>query len=287
MLGDRDRAILRFIWRWKVVSSAALARKFQPNGNAFTLYRRLLTLRNSGYIESLWIGEARGAVWGLGAKGFKDIRPYLLYYESNGFKSENYRHDHLVSAFHLGEWLVNQPEYTQTFTEQQLRRLPSEVWDDWVPKSTTHRPDGYSLYFEDDKAVVVAFEAELSFKEPARYERVVAFYDSEPTIKMVFWLVESKAIFNSIRRAFEKCQVRDWPKHQFVLLNDFRKLGWMAQFFEGKFRGRTVSEFLLHSPHTKPTQSMNYCDVIHLLDTRKRPIKTTASNKQSSTLQPY
>lgn len=272
----RDYKLLRFIWKWKIVSTSALARKFFPDIQAFSAYCRLLLLESNGYIGSHVVKERFHEGWILKEKGFKYIRPYLGDLESQGFKSANYPHDFLATALHLGNWLTHQPDNTQTYSEQQLRCYPSDLWPNWIPRSTLHRPDGYSVYHSIKERVIVAFEAEVSLKAKKRYESVVTFYDNQPDINYVFWLVDSKNTLNALKRNFEKFQMRDWNKHQFLLLSDFMQNGWQGQIAEGKFKGRSLSEFLNNKGITITSQSHNSCDALTLLDSRRRPINLKA-----------
>lgn len=268
---ERDYKILRFLWKWKIVSTCALAQKFFPSVQSFSAYRRLLLLEADGYIGSHVVKGRFHEGWILKDKGFKYILPHLGDLESKGFKSANYPHDFLATAFHLGDWLVEQPENTQTYTEQQLRCYPLDLWPAWVPHSTLHRPDGYSAYQSNEKRVVVAFESEISLKAKYRYESVVTFYNTQTDIDYVFWLVDSQMTLNALKRNFEKFQMRECSRHQFILLSAFMKNGWRAQFTEGKFQGRNLSEFLNHKPITISSQAHHSCGSLALLDSRRRP----------------
>ena len=269
---ERDYKLLRFLWKWKVVSTSALAQKFFPGVQAFSAYRRLLHLESDGYIGSYVVRGRFNEAWILREKGFKYILPHLGDLQSQGYKSANYPHDFLATALHLGDWLTQQPENTQTYSEQQLRCYPVDLWPSWVPRSTLHRPDGYSAYQTKEKRVVIAFEAEISPKAKKRYESVVTFYDNQPSIDYVVWLVDSKNTLNSVRHGFEKFNVRDWSKHHFILQADFIKKGWMAPFIEGKFVGHSLQDFLKHKTATITSQSHLSCGTLALLDSRRRPI---------------
>ena len=269
---DRDVSILKCLWKWKLISTMALAIKFFPEALVQTAYRRLLRLARSGYISFVQVNPTSGEGWTLTPKGYKVIRHLLGELKVDGYKSEYPHHDRLVSALHLGDWLTRQPEYTQTFSEQQLRRIPVDLWDDWLPKSDTHRPDGYSLLFYGEKETVVAFEIELWLKSKSRYEPLVAFYDIHSVIDTVVWLVDSKVTLNSIKRTFEGFQIRDMQKHCFILLADFHKLGWRAPFVSGKLLGKNLSDLLLHLPHTRATLGPLHGGTLALLDNSKKPI---------------
>lgn len=269
---DRDYKLLRFLWKWKIVSTQGLAKKFYPEADPYTAYRRLLYLESDGYIGHHPVGRRFNDAWIIKEKGFNYILPYLGDLKSKGYKSTNYPHDFLATAFHLGEWLIHQPNNSQTYSEQQLRCYHEDLWPSWVPTSSLHRPDGYSAYQSADKQIIIAFEAELSLKAKKRYESIVAFYDGQPAINYAFWLVDSKLTLNAIRRTFQKFQVREWSKHHFVLLSDFKQRGWMASFVEGNLIGRSPANLLMHKTSTILTQNPLDCVTLSLLDSRRRPI---------------
>lgn len=269
---ERDYLLLRFLWKWKVVSSMALARKFFPDINPLSAYRRLQYLEADKYIKPV-IFEGRGReAWTLGDRGFNFIFPKLGELKQKGYKSENVHHDFLTTAFHLGEWLSSQPDNSQAYSEQQLRRVPMDAWPSWVPKSTTHRPDGYSAFIINGKRTTITFEVELSVKERSRYESPVAFYDSEESIQFVFWLIDSKVTLNALNKSFEKFQMRSLDKHHFILLSDFEAKGWMAPFVQGKFSGLTPWEVIHRKGIAQPSQWHRGHDVLALLDLKRRPI---------------
>jgi hypothetical protein len=274
---DRDYAILKFLWKWKCLSTRAISKRFFPKANPFTTYVRLTQLQGAGYIEPVEVEGKSYAVWTLTKKGFQKIRPKMVELALDGYKSENYHHDYLATAFHLGEWLIAQPSGTQTFSEQQLRRIPEDLWPEWIPRSSTHRPDGYSLVSRDGINVTCAFEAELSPKAKSRYEKTVAFYDSQKNIHLVLWLIKSEGLYRTMKDAFEKYYVRDWQKHHFVLLSDFQKKGWMAPVIAGQYRGETISRILGYITPTKPLLYPYESCVLEMLDSQKRPAPSTAS----------
>lgn len=280
---DRDYKMLRFIWKWKAVSTNALALRFYPTQLPFTAYRRLLYLAQDGYISKFTLIGKNSAAWILSLKGFKYIQPYLGELLSEGYKSANYPHDFLSSAFQLGEWLTQQPDNTQTFSEQQLRCFNSELYPAWIPVSKLHRPDGYSTFHTNGQRVIVAFETEISLKAVQRYESVITFYDGEPSINIVLWLVDNRNTMNAIERAFRKYNVRDWLKHHFVLVSDFQKKGWMAPIIQGRFSGQNILNILKHRTYSTPAQNILHSVTLAMLNSKKRPIITKLSNKISVT----
>lgn len=269
---DRDYKMLRFIWKWKVVSTHALAIKFYSRSRPYTCYRRLLHLAHDNYIESVSLKEKNAAVWSLKQKGYKFIRPHLGELSSEGFKSANSFHDYLASSLHLGEWLLHQPDNSQTVSEQQLKCIEPELLPKWVPTSKLHIPDGYSTYHLKAERVIVAFEAELSVKTSSRYESVVSFYDNEESITLVLWLVDNISSLNAIEKCFKKYNIKDISKHQFIITSDFLKNGWMAEVIKGKYAAHKVINLFQHRAYTIPTQKLHGRVTQLLLDLRKRPI---------------
>lgn len=273
---DRDYKMLRFIWKWKAVSTSALATKFYPKTHPYTCYRRLLHLAHDNYIESVSLKEKNTAVWILKQKGFKHIRPYLDDLFSEGFRSANYFHDYLASCLHLGEWLLHQPDNSQTVSEQQLRSIEPELLPKWVPTSNLHIPDGYSTYHLTSQRVIVAFEVELSVKTSSRYESVVSFYDNEESITLVLWLVDGVSSLDAIERCLKKYNIKHISKHQFIMLSDFLKNGWMAEVIKGKYAGRKIINLFQHRAYTIPTHKLHGRVTQCLLDLQKRPILSKA-----------
>lgn len=277
-LVDRDDDIFHFLWKWKCASTSTLARKFFKNGSRDAAYKRLVLLHRDKYIDIEVIEKNKYAlVWTLREKGYLHIEQRIKNLAVSGFASESLFHDHLVSAFHLGEWLKYPPEFTRVFTEQQLRRVAPDNWPDWLPHSQEHRPDGYSMYFVGTKQVVVAFEVELNVKAHARYDTVVEFYDNKKNISFVFWLVESKSDLASIKKAFQSFGVRDWSKHHFIYLDDFRKNGWDAKFVEGKHHRTTPAKFLNPNGVSRLSLESPVRETGHLLNLEKKPMNLSPS----------
>lgn len=268
---ERDYKLLRFLWKWKAVSTMGLAKKFFPNINPHSAYRRLQFLETDGYIKTHPVKELRNGVWTLSEKGFKHIREKLGDLESQGYKSQSHEHDAISTAFHLGEWLTQQPHNTQTYSEQQLRCYHQDLWPEWVPRTDIHRPDGYSVYIQNNQKVIIAFETELWMKAQHRYESVVTFYDSQPSIVIVCWLIDTKGMLTSLKAAFEKFQMQDYSKHHFVLLRDFLQMGWEAPFIEGRFKGKSLSDFLNRNPIENTSKPRRALDALLLLDFYRRP----------------
>lgn len=271
MLTERDLRLLEFLWRWKVVSTAALTAKFFQNRSPETAYTRLWHLRRSGHIAFVATGEAEAFVWSLAQKGFHAIRHRLPELDEEGFKSENVGHDSLVSAIHLGEWLISPPPGSETFSEQEIRRLHMDCFPGWCPKTKRHRPDGYWRTLRDDKWLSFALEVEIHQKKSSYYSWLARFYDERQEIDRVVWVVRPRRLADSVLRELRKVVGERVAIHNFLALEDVQKVGWKAPILTGPEQGKTLA-FLLN---TRPQTSPNPDWTRFLLDTRKSPHKST------------
>ncbi len=124
ILTGRDRSLLYFLWRWKLLSTAALTEAFFGDRSPITAYVRLWHLKAANYIQ--FVSDAGGTafLWTIAPKGFHAIQDRLPDLAEAGFKSENVKHDSLVTALHLGEWLTGVPDAVEVFTEQEASPLP-------------------------------------------------------------------------------------------------------------------------------------------------------------------
>lgn len=269
---DRDLEVLKFLWKWKAASTAALTKAFFPGIRPFTAYERLLQLEKKQYIQHVSFRHRGGGAWTLDGQGYRFLTPYLLDMKARGYKTENVLHDYFATAFHLGEWMTHQPRSGILCTEQELRRLEPDLLPSWVPKSEAHRPDGYSIVGMGDGTRLFAFECELSVKAKARYERTISFYDEEETIGAVIWLAGSPAI----QRLIEGC-IRDHGAlrpslHHFLQLGDFKRQGWTVPLMGGRHHGKNLSNLLLDKTGTGTGREPDGSDVMALLQNQKRPI---------------
>lgn len=267
---ERDSRIMSALWRWKLLSTSALTRRYFPNGNRHTAYERLHKLAKFNYLKAIYIDKRKQQCWALGAAGFKFKRESIGEHIAKSFRSEHPYHDHIATALHLGEWLVDPPLDTQTYTEQELRSVPIELWDRWVPSSTLHRPDGYSIFLKADEPIIVSFEAELSLKAKQDYGKIVVFYDTQEKINIVVWLVRNSGNIKSLKKHFNELDIVYLAKHQFLLLKDFETSGWNAKFIDGSLSGRSLTD-IMPVGHVRPPLATYRDLTLLLLDLSKRP----------------
>lgn len=280
---ERDSKVLEFLWRWKVVSSQALARKFFPTVQPQSAHLRLRQLEEVGYLVSHSVSK-REYAWGIGKKGYEYIKDWFNVEVHDGYKTSYPHHDFLATAFHLGEWLTKMPDGAEVYSELELRCVVDELYPDWIPQSTMHRPDGYSKMMLNDRQMISAFEVELTLKSKRRYEALVYFYDNQPTINHVYWLVGSRGMAKSIERIFARYNSREFSKHSFILLEHFLKSGWDAPAFHGSRVGKSLNEILRPYGIPKSSPWHHLSDISSFLDTKVCPTKPTPCDSAQDAL---
>lgn len=267
----REVPLLHFLWKWKVSTTAALTKKFFPNCKGKTAYNRLLALRHAGLIRVSSDGQGQKFICSLGRKGFEAIKEGLPLMKEEGFKSEHMGHDVLVSAFHLGEWLLEKPESTTLFSEQQLRRMYSDMYPAWIPRSDVHRPDGYTQTLLGDRLTTIAFEVELSNKRDPDYLKIAEFYENYPKIEKILWLVPRLSTAQTIQEKMDHVFHGVPSPHQFILLEEFTNLGWHSEIGLGVDQGKSILSVLSGKAQEKHRKSSGSILSQSLLDTRKSP----------------
>jgi len=229
-------------------------------------YNRLQDLTRFSFLEAKRDGIGQGTVWALTRSGYAAIRHRIPHLRSDGWQSENPLHDLLVSVVQLGDWLKEIPAHVDYFTEQELRHFDFELYPEWVPKTELHRPDGYWRIRDGNGFLTVALEVELHQKSRTEYAQVARFYDFQPSIDRVLWVVRGDAMAKMIQRTALDSITNPSP-HNFVQLSDFCRSGWQASITFGPEANHTIQYLLRESPGTRP----GVLPASSQLDTRKYP----------------
>lgn len=287
----RDFEVLKFLWRWKVSTTACLATAFFPEATAKTAYNRLWTLSRSGLIESKVDQTGKHHLWMVSTEGARRVQSVLPTLRDAGFKSEYPKHDLICSALHNGEWLLKRPEGIEYYSEQQLRRIHSDVYPSWVPRAGSHRPDGYWKIplAEKEKAYrVLAMEVELHHKSSRDYEYAIDFYHHYSRIDGVLWLVKREAQMEKLLELTRKRDPKDAGRHKFVFWREFENRGWHSPIHEIQTlnqKVRTVFDWLTDLAPEVCRNSATICPgkslVPLILNTRKCPVFPLKNETQS------
>jgi hypothetical protein len=280
ILTERDISLLHFLWRWKLLSTAALTEAFFHDRSPITAYVRLWHLREGNYIQIVSESGGKAHYWSLAQKGFAAIQSLLPELAEAGFKSEYLRHDHLVTALHLGNWLLYRPKSADIFTEQELRRYHLDHYPEWLPRTTEHRPDGYWRIHRNGKWITIGLEVEVSLKRDRFYRQVAHFYDRHPDVYRVLWLTPTRGSASAIQKLLQSEVGPHSTIHDFITLKDFEDMGWHSPIMLGAEEGKPLC-FLLDP--SLQTQSIPVWTRF-LIDTRKCPHRSkTYQNLKSTT----
>ena len=259
VLSDTDLEVLKFLWKWRISTTAALSAKFYPHKNARRGYERLRVLEDAKLTQSHADSKAKKFIWMLTKKGFLTVKPHLPLLRDEGFKSATPGHDLLSAAMMLGDWLLTPQKDVRLIAEQQLLHYEEPLVKVEQPYGTSHRTDGYWYY--PAKKVLIALEVQVTHQRQEFYDHLKGFYSQQRNdhIRQVLWLVAVSSMRETIKKNLASKDV-DLTRHHFVGFPAFFKDGWGAELQDGKFAGSSVRD-LLHgyldqAPTPKQTQGL-------------------------------
>jgi len=273
-LSHEDLMCLQALWKWKLLSTAALNLAAYKNRSAEGTYRRLMKLAKMKVIRATAANTGDSYIWLLESLGFELVLKMLPELSEIGYKSENKEHDFWVTAIHLGEWLRQVPPNCDLFSEQQLRRVSFDQYPEWVPRTNEHRCDGWwkiNLGQPSSKSLI-ALEVELSRKSPIEYKSAGEFYSVSVLPLQVIWIVRNESDIEYIHRHLISGSKSGCEEQSFIPLSYYSKFQWQSKIVRGKNQGLTLAEIL----NTSHTQSLPHGVSSALLDTRKKPIKSVS-----------
>ncbi len=263
---ERDVAILIFIWRWRVATTSVLWKKFFPDLKLHTAYRRLNQLENAGYIVTEVDICGKQFAWMLARKGYECILGRLLPLRNPGYVSEAVGHDLLVGAFQYSPYLLSK-DPPIIVTQQELRRIDTDEYPNWIYSSDLHIPDGYTAFINGKGLDILAIEIESHRSRKVDYELATEFYRSNYGVKDVLWLAGTKGIVQKINKQIKR-HSGDLGKHSILTLKNFSKNGGNAKFEYGKQEGKSVQQLMSNGGSNGP----DMFDASLFLNTRKYPI---------------
>ncbi len=268
-LSHDDIRCLKFLWKWKLCTTALLKGAVYTQKSNYRTYRRLLDLSKAKLVRTIISNDGNSYLWLLTENGFEFIKDYLPTLKTDGYKSENRDHDFWVTAIHIGEWLDCYPKNCDTFSEQQLRHIDFPNYPDWVPKTSTHRPDGWwnIALGRPQNQSLIALEVELSRKTPHSYKTLGHYYSKTVTPYQVIWIVTNTKEKTFILKYLKEGSASQASEQSFITIDQYIEKQWLSQIEDGKNMGKTIIEILGQSPETSPKQFSGSFP----LDTRKCP----------------
>lgn len=206
-------------------------------------------------------------VWELTKKGLEEIKNEIPELTCKVAKSENHVHDLICNSIHLGP-TVNMPNKgISCVTEQMLRSVDESILPEIIPSSKEHRPDGFWLLPYGKNIKLMALEVELNQKSKKRYEDLTYYYGDFASDTRCIWIVRSKITASTILSSLYKTRP-EYYIHNFILLKDILKLGWLAPIFLGPNKESNIHELInSNTPHKLLTDSSRMF-IKYLLDNR-------------------
>lgn len=271
-ISEQDERFLLELWKWKLLTTTAIKHLSYCERSLYRTYVKLLSFEKQGLIQSVRSPNHDASVWQLNERGFNFIKYHFSKMRQEGYKSENKDHDFWVTAIHLGDWIKDVPKNCEVFTEQQLRRIESESFPDWVPSITDHRPDGWwsTGISKSRQQTLIALEVELSKKAPEDYSFVGDYYSRLVNPYQVVWVVKSKTDINYILTHLRAGSSTEAHEQSFIILDEYLKSQWQSRIIFGKNAGKTLSEILNKSNELTPNSGSGKV----LLEISKKPIES-------------
>jgi hypothetical protein len=131
-LSKVDLDVLRFLWKWKVATTATLHAKFYSPRSLKGAYLRLNVLENDGFIQSHFDITGEKFLWSLSNLGFLAVRHQLPPLKEEGFLSEAPAHDLLSLAVMCGDWLTTPRNGVHTFLDKRIMDNAYNCLCDWI-----------------------------------------------------------------------------------------------------------------------------------------------------------
>lgn len=273
-----EEQVLLSLWRWKVLSTATLTELHFSKVSPTTAYYHLSQMRKQNLIHLTPVpgSDSSAFYWCLTVRGFREVLPSLPQLKDEGYKSESLKHDGLVSAIHLGDWVRGVPPDCAVFSEQELRRLHLDQYPSWVPAIDIHRPDGYWLTKIGGDRAVIALEVELTRKSGSQYRGIGTFYSNRKNVTRILWVVRTMGIIRHVQKEIKAVVSQRYLVHDFVLLKDYQQNGWNAKIILGEESGFSMGDLLSCSS----IKSSKYIWSILLQNTKKSPHMTKTYSSQ-------
>ena len=239
-------------------------------------YRKIKRLVAEGYVIERGSAELEFSVLQLSKKGFEYIKFDLGFLRENRYAAQSVAHDFWATAFQLGELALTPSSDIEFFTEQELQCTDDSLLPDWVPRSREHFPDGFTRIKNVHADSVFAIEVDLNLKPQLRYVKSGYYFDGlDSKTDVVFWLCDGLRLMERICEFLNSAKLRRAEIHHFVLLDDFKRLGWQAVVRSGREQNKTVRDiYLQRSPQglSKEPASTRQCDLKEIfLSNKKSP----------------
>lgn len=228
----RDKALLRGLYEFGVLSRNQIQKVFFADTNVNTLNRRLRKLRSLNFVESVWGLPNGQLVWILSKKGGEYLaidRPL------KGINKNVLRHDVLVSDLRIG---LESVELGNNWRSGHLMRAELGVHRSMKEKRKLNIPDWLVDFKFGEQTRAVALELELNPKSKTRICQTLLDYSKKSAIGLVWYVVPSKQLGGKL---LKECRYMEERGHSvklaWSLLDEFLAdpLDVRMNFMGGKY----------------------------------------------------
>lgn len=268
-----DIEILLFLWRHRLATFQALKTIFYPTLSNRQAYDKLKRLRQGNYLVLNSLQGTHNRIWQLGKRGQLYVQNELMIEsKTKTHNPQSGRHDLIVMAMLLGDWILKTPAGVKMVTEMEL--METEIME--LPKELRekpdHRCDGLWIVKNGDSHFGIGLEVEINRKSIVRYESISSFYNRHLFFKNVIWIVNSKSHAVAIQEASQKFGNLRPGLHLFILQKDFEQYLWQSKFLNTSMQNLTVSSFLhqqLNPALLSPLRDLSTASLGPLTDHKK------------------
>ncbi len=238
--------LLKGVWKWKVLNYNLAKRLFFKDLSSWSFYEKIRRLIHEGYLIERDGAGLDFSVLQLSKKGFGYLQYDLGFLKEDRFAAQSVTHDYLGTAFQMGELAIYPSSDVEFLTEQDLQCCEDSLLPDWVPKSRDHIPDGFTRIKNEKSDSVFGFEVDLHLKPFLRYTKSAHYFDGiDSKIDVVFWLCDGVRLMERIFEHLLSLKLRRMEIYHFVLLDDFKNLGWDCVTRSGREKNKKIRDIYL------------------------------------------
>src|SRR6185437_15152237 len=96
--------------------------------------------------------------------------------------------------------------------------------------------------------LVYGIEVELNAKPLERYDEIFSYYDDAKSVGNILWLVGTPYVKLRMLERLEQIDVSQKGAHNFIYLEEFKKLGWNAVINHGRLMNCSIRKLMLPTP---------------------------------------
>lgn len=237
MITERDKAILLYLFRNKVVSRAQMHKFFFRNASIKAVTQRLGKLSRYGLVKSIYFeknGNSHRA-YTIDKKGVIFISNYLpCEIQENRYKSDALEHDMALSEINF--IFENLSMVYDVKTESELQSFGETIDDDGLLPFFEMRSDRAILVDGKNGRKYLALEYERTLKSYSRNRSKFEKYYLQSNIPAVLYICETDTILKSLIQIDENLCKERASKMYFCTMDNIRNYaeGITFQRFDGR-----------------------------------------------------